>query len=236
MENIKQELPLISNIYHGDALKLLTLIPRQSIDLILSDPPYVISQPNNFHTMGRKGIDFGQWDVEFEQSAWLNLAYPLLKPGASLVVFVDWKKITDVISICEGFELITKRLLSWRKDNPFPRNINRSFVQNAEYAVWFTKSGEKWTFNKRDNMPYERGEFHYPVQRSIHKTKKPDGLFKEIIEILSNPGDLILDPFGGVGTCMYASEMSGRRCISFEQDLDYYKEAVKHWEEAKRRF
>ena len=50
----------------GDCLEMMKSIPDGSVDLILTDPPYNIAKPNNFHTMGRAGIDFGEWDKGFD--------------------------------------------------------------------------------------------------------------------------------------------------------------------------
>ena len=54
------------NLMKGDCLELMKSIPDGSVDLILTDPPYNIARSNNFHTMGRKGIDFGEWDKGFD--------------------------------------------------------------------------------------------------------------------------------------------------------------------------
>ena len=53
-------------LLHGDCLERMKDIPDGSVDLILTDPPYNIARDNNFHTMGRKGIDFGEWDKGFD--------------------------------------------------------------------------------------------------------------------------------------------------------------------------
>lgn len=108
--------------------------------------------------------------------------------------------------------------------NPFPRNIARLPVQGAEYALWAVKPGkEKWVFNRRPGLPYDRGEFEYPVVRkSVHPTKKPDALFQDLIQMFSNPGELVLDPFAGAGTTAVAAQRCGRLHISFELDPTFF--------------
>ena len=49
-------------LYQGDCLEVMKNIPDKSVDLVLTDPPYNIARGNNFTTMGRAGIDFGEWD------------------------------------------------------------------------------------------------------------------------------------------------------------------------------
>ena len=54
-------------IFNDDCIKGMSLMPDESVDLILTDPPYNISVKNNFHTLkGRHGIDFGEWDKGFD--------------------------------------------------------------------------------------------------------------------------------------------------------------------------
>lgn len=77
-------------IKQGNCLDVMKEIPDQSIDLILTDPPYNISRKNNFATMGRTGIDFGEWDKGFDQISWLEIATKKIKVGGSLIIFNSW--------------------------------------------------------------------------------------------------------------------------------------------------
>lgn len=217
-----------SAIYLGDAFKLLHRVRPGSVRLLLTDPPYNVSQENNLQTMGRRGIDFGSWDKEFDQFGWLEAGVNTLMPGGSMVVWNDWKLLGPIAAHLMSLGMSVKRMLRWKKANPFPRNIERSFVQDAEYAIWAVAPGSTWVFNKRPNESYERGEFTYPVVRgSWHPTKKPTELFRDLITILSNKGELVLDPFVGSGTTSIAAEQLGRRHIGFERDSQYFSIAVK---------
>lgn len=59
---VKTEMNNMFNLMQGDCLELMKGIPAGSVDAIITDPPYNISRDNNFHTMGRAGIDFGDWE------------------------------------------------------------------------------------------------------------------------------------------------------------------------------
>jgi hypothetical protein len=114
-------------------------------------------------------------------------------------------------------------------------------VQRTEVGLWAVKrlkKSTKWVHNLRPHRSYEDLVFHYPVpskkkDRLRHKSKKPDDLFREIIQIFSNPGDLVLDPFAGGGTTAYAAEAEGRRHISFELDKQWAEETTRHWQRGK---
>jgi hypothetical protein len=126
--------------------------------------------------------------------------------------------------------------------NPWPRNVESSPVQRTEYGLWAVKrvkQSTRWVHNRRPHKAYEDLVFEYPIpvaqgDRPRHDTKKPDALFREIIQIFSNPGDLVLDPFAGGGTTAFAAEAEGRRHISFEKEEKWYRESLAHWEDGKK--
>jgi len=221
-----------SQLLHGDSLELLRDLPKNHFQLLLTDPPYCVSRPNNFNTMNRQGVDFGQWDQEFDQLAWLELALPLLKPGASIVIWNDWKKLGDIATFLENKDISVKRLLTWHKTNPMPANCKHMFLQATEHALWAVKK-PKGKQKKIFNSNYHHGVFRFPVvQDKVHTTKKPDAMFTEIISVLTNKGDWILDPFAGAGTTAYAATKLGRNHVSIELDEVYHAHAIKHWGEA----
>ena len=64
----------LNKIYNEDCIVGMEKIEDGSVDLLLTDPPYNISMKSNFHTMGRTGVDFGEWDKGFDQRTWLEVA------------------------------------------------------------------------------------------------------------------------------------------------------------------
>jgi site-specific DNA-methyltransferase (adenine-specific) len=214
-----------SKLIMGDSFKLLSQLPKLRFDLLLSDPPFGISRANNYTSMGRQGIDFGNWDKDFDQLEWIKLAEPLLKPWASIVIWNDWKKLGYIAEFMErelGFQIKTN--LCWVKRNPAPFNCKRRFLQSTEQAIWAVKPGKRkkgqsWTYNSN----YHHGIFRHSVPQHKHPTKKPTPIFQEIIEILSNPGDWVLDPFAGSGTTAISCELLDRKYVCIEKDPFYYK-------------
>lgn len=167
-----------NKIHKGDSLDIMGELPKESMDAIITDPPYNISRVNNFKTMGRAGIDFGEWDKDFDLVSWIELAEPLLKKGGNIVIFNDWKNLGVIADALENSGLIVKDVIRWEKTNPMPRNRDRRFVVDYEFAVWAVKKGEKWTFNRLSDT-YERPKIVgslTPKSEKInggHKTQKP---------------------------------------------------------------
>ena len=202
------------------------------VDLVLTDPPYCVSRTHQlgFSNMGRSGMNYGEWDYNFDQTEWIDLVSPLLKEGGSIIIFNDWKNSSFLVKNLEknGFQI--KDLLRWEKTNPMPRNVNSRYVADYEFAIWAVKGKKKWTFNKPDNVSYLRPKFVSGVvlgsKKRIHPTQKSLDLFKNLIIIHSNENDLIFDPFSGSGTTAVACKETGRNFIGCEIEEKYFIKAV----------
>lgn len=219
-----------NSLYHADCLDGLARLAPGSVQLVVADPPYVVSRDSNFHTMKdrkneRTGTQFGVWDEEFDNQAWLDLAAAALGRDGSLLVFNDFKKASVLVAQAEAAGLIYKDTLIWEKTNPMPRNRDRRYAPNVEMMMWFVKKGAKWTFNRQDDS-YERCVVRCASESGggftrYHPTQKPVKLLQHLIRIHSNPGDLVLDPFGGSGATACACLTLGRDYLLFERDAAY---------------
>lgn len=227
MSNDEECLPL-NKIYNMDCLLGLDKIQDESIDLLLTDPPYNISQPSRFHTMkGRTGVDFGEWDVSFNQTEWLSKACDKICKGGSAVVFNSYANIQQMTDVFKSKGFTVKQMLIWKKSNPMPRNRDRLYVTSFEVALWAVK-GKGWTFNRQKDT-YENGIFEYPTvhaSKRTHPTQKPLDLITDLMKIHSNEGDVVLDCFMGSGTTAKAAFQNHRQFIGFELDKDFYQTAT----------
>ena len=208
------------------------------VDHIITDPPYNISKENNFQTMNnRTGVDFGQWDRgDFDLYSWIPKYSKLLNNNGSMIIFCSYRYISYLIDVLENqANMIVKDILIWQKSNPMPRNIQRRYVQDLQFAIWAVKKDSKWIFNKPQDKPYLRSIFNYPLvsgkQKLGHPTQKSLKLMQEIISIHTNAGEIILDPFMGSGTTGEASLNLNRDFIGIEKDQDYFEIAIKRLEE-----
>ena len=97
----------------GDSLEYIKGLDDNSLNHIITDPPYNISKDNNFKTMGRAGIDFGEWDKCFDLTKWIDLVSNKIKKGGNIVIFNDWKNLSYICEALEnnGFEV--KDMIRW---------------------------------------------------------------------------------------------------------------------------
>lgn len=203
------------------------------VDLVLTDPPYCVSRDYQlgFSNMGRSGMNYGEWDYNFDQKEWLINILPVVKKGGSIIIFNDWKNFSYLVEVIEEHGFYIKDLIRWEKTNPMPRNVNSRYVGDCEMAIWAVNGNKGWTFNKPEDKPYLKPVYKTGVVlgkgKRIHPTQKSLDLFENIIEVHSNEGDLIFDPFCGSGTTAVACKNTNRKFIGSEIDKNYFEKAMK---------
>jgi DNA modification methylase len=210
------------DLHLGDCLEVMKQIPNKSVDLVLTDPPYNIARENNFSTMGRAGIDFGEWDKGFDLFSYIDQVSRVLNKDGSFVVFNAWRNLGAIADYAEkqGFE--TKDMIRLEKSNPMPRNRDRRYITDYECAIWFVKEKAKWTFNRQDDK-YQRPKFVACIESGLHPTQKNLSLMENLVKIHSNENNVVLDPFMGSGTTGLACKNLNRHFIGIEQNANYFE-------------
>ncbi len=217
----------------ADFRGFLQSLDANSVDLILTDPPYAISRATGFQSIGARSVkrfavsmDFGKWDhQEIDLSAFARQSFRVLRKGGTVIVFYDIWKIERLKLALETSGFVMLRLVLWQKTNPVPLNSKRTYLSNSrEVAVVGVKVG-KPTFNAK----YHNGLYSYPIPRHngkrIHPTQKPDKLFAELVRVHSHPGDMVVDPFLGGGTTAFAAISEGRDFAGCDIDRAYIERA-----------
>lgn len=214
------------NLMQGDCLELMKTIPDGSVDLVLTDPPYNLAKANNFHTMGRTGIDFGEWDKGFNLFSYIDGLSRVCAKDANVVIFNDWKNIGEIAKYAESKGFVIKDMLRWEKSNPMPRNRDRRFVVDYEVAIWLTMPRAKWVFNRQSetyDRPCFKGSLTPSSEKTEHTTQKPVWLMEQIIETLSDERQTVLDLFMGSGSTGVAAKNLNRSFIGIELDEKYFE-------------
>lgn len=218
-------------LYNEDYKKTVRRLKKNNVklDAIITDPPYGVSRKHQlgYSNMGRSGMNYGEWDYNFDQKKWIREVSDLVKPGGTVIIFNDWKNLGAISEQLEKYGFIIKDIIRWIKANPMPRNVDRRYVNDCEFAVWAVKEGKPWTFNKPDDIGYLKPEIITGVvpggKKRLHPTQKHMEVMERLIEIHTNENDLIYDPFMGSGTTAVACKNKNRNVIGSEIDEKYYK-------------
>lgn len=227
-----KEFAIIENY---DCLDFLPKLKKNSIDLILIDPPYLISRKTNFQSgdlIGddrdrfRVSMDFGKWDkVNLNFNKIFEELYRVLKPSGTIIVFWDLWKLQDLSKLLEQNKFKQLRFIEWIKTNPVPINSKINYLTNSrEIAITAVKKNKPYF-----NSEYDNGIYYFPIERSklrFHPTQKSIKLFEELIKKHSKENDVVLDCFLGGGTTAYAARNTNRKFIGCEIDEKYFKKFI----------
>lgn len=222
-------------LYNDDATRIIQKLINDKIFVnhIITDPPYNISQKNNFSTLKnpRIGIDFGQWDKNFNLYSWIDDYSKIIEKNGSFIIFCSYRFLSHIIDRLEINNFIVKDIIKWIKTNPMPRNRDRRYVQDTEFAIWAVKKGAKWIFNRPKEKSYLKSEFHTSIvsglEKTDHPTQKSLELMRQIIKIHTNENDIVMDPFMGSGTTGVVAYELNRKFIGVEIETYYYEQAKK---------
>ena len=220
--------------------ELLQSIPNNSVDLILTDPPYIISRSTGMQTYkdslesggnvnkkyGKKYAmvsEFGEWDSSFtidDLKESVDEFYRILRSGGSCIIFFDLWKIETLRKLLDKFS--KHRFIEWIKTNPVPINQYATYLSNArEIAISCVKGG-KATFHSK----YDNGVYKYPIYNGkdrFHPTQKSLPLFEELIKKHSNEGDIVVDPYAGSGTTALAAKNTNRLYLCCEPSDEFFQ-------------
>ena len=227
-------------IINDDCFKILPTIEDNSVDLVLTDPPY--------------GIKYKKWDeIDFIPFTitWLSECFRVLKPTGTLWSFMGYENLFDFVPLLKEYGLVhlenwvvwarqkgrgsSKHLKSQREDifhvtksKEFTWNNIKilrdavvAYVKDGKPRGWFinedgrrvrwTGLGNVWVFT----APFWNSKMDKP----IHPAQKPIALIERLIKLSSNEGDLILDPFAGSCVVERACNNLSRKSICIEKSL-----------------
>lgn len=228
-------------IFNDDCVEVLKDLPEESIDLILTDPPYGVNFKNDFYD---DSVD----SVLKSMPTWFEQWYRLLKQDSYLLLYVGVKTLHLWMQagIDTGFQL--KNVVATRAFNNGMANSKNNFGFQFQPVIVFSKGAGKkfnevdfvptskeWFRDKRNKNPKEF-TYQYPNwiepewsfatvksdKKNLHPNEKNVKLLKFFIELTTNPNDIVLDCFGGSGSTAVACIESGRKFITIEKDANYF--------------
>lgn len=222
----------------GDCLTVLPTIERESVDLIVADPPYNI------------GIDYGcgskadrRQDYDLWCGKWIYWCYQALRPGGSFWVISGQEHGAEIDIAMQRCDLTIRNRITWHET--FGVYCHNKFGRTSR-PIYYAVKGKGFTFNKQAVTVPSARQAKYGDRRAAPggkimgdvweisrvcgtfkeriegvPTQLPEELVRRIVGVSSSPGDTVLDPFAGSGTIPAVAEAMGRKSIGIELNPDY---------------
>lgn len=225
-------------LFNEDCLNAMKKLDDDSVELILTDPPYNLGlfmkdrdtnlkkmRDNFFGDAGWDDLAYNEWTKSMD--AFFAEAARVIKKGGSMIVFMSIIRVEGLINLAQTHGFYYKTTGIWHKLNPMPRNMNLHFINSTEAWVYFTYKTKTGTFNNDGKAIHDFIETSATPAREKkyrkHPTQKPVKLMEYFVLLLSNPGDTVLDPFMGSGSTGVAAQRNGnnRNFIGIELSQEY---------------
>lgn len=246
----------------GDSIKVLPQLPKEFIDLVVTDPPYNMTKIY----AGEKFSKTNAEEYELWLRSWIEPLIPLLKPNASLYVCTEWQCSSIVEKVLRDYFYVRNRI-TWEREKG--RGAQHNW-KNAAEDIWFCTVSNDYYFNadavrlkRKVIAPYrhvngdpkdwaDEGDEKFRLtapsnlwtdisvpfwsmpENTEHPTQKPEKLIAKLILASSKEGDFVFDPFLGSGTTAVTAKKLSRRFAGIEREKDYALLALKRLQTAEK--
>lgn len=221
-------------VQHGDSLRLLAAMPGDSVDAVITDPPYssggfrsdrTASAKSKYLTTGSANLErlpefYGDNRTErgllLWCSLWMSEAWRLTKTGGAIAVFCDWRSLPTMSDALQAGGWSWRGTGVWIKPPSKSRPTAGGLWNDTEYILW----GSKGPRTSGECLP---GTWQCAAPSSttrLHVTEKPQQVLADLVR-LAPPGGHVLDPFAGSGSTGVASLTQGRTFTGLELSAEY---------------
>jgi site-specific DNA-methyltransferase (adenine-specific) len=217
---IQQQLPA-NSILHGNCIEKMAEMPANSVDLILTDPPYLVSYRDRI----------GRSIQNDTNDAWLRPAmreaYRVLKQDRVAIMFYGWTKVDAFFAAWKSAGFRPVGHIVFRKTYA---SKARFLSYRHEQAYLLAKGNPPLPVEPVPDvidMPYSGNK--------LHPTQKPVQALAPLVRSFTLPGELVLDPFAGSGSTCATATLCGRQYVGIELDSMYFEQAIRRMERIRDR-
>ena len=213
----------LNRIYNGDCIEGMENMPSESVDLIVTDPPYLISYKTNYRKdkSHKFGKEIANDNDPYVIAEYIKECHRIMKDNTAMYMFCSFDKGDFFKQELEKYFKV-KNMIVWVKNNHTAGDLKAQFGKKYE-LVFLVNKGRALFNGKRLTDVWE---FDRVVgNNQLHQNQKPLELIEQCITKHSNVGDVVFDGFMGSGTTAIACINTNRNYIGFELDEEYYKVA-----------
>jgi len=216
-------------IINGNSLEVLKTFEDNSVDLICTDPPYLIENTkaggNSNLAKSIQGMNNELKDgilTEGITNEYLEEMIRVMK-NINCYIWCNHKQIPQYLDFFTNKYKCKFDIIIWNKTNPMPL-FNNKYMTDKEYCLYFRKN----SYCNPECYEDAKTVFYQPINIKDkklwkHPTIKPLNIIKNLIKNSSKKNELVLDPFCGSGTTGVACKMLNRNFIGIDLDPEYCK-------------
>lgn len=216
-------------IYNENCLQGMKKIADNSVDLILTDPPYKLTGRGNIGNSGgmfkKKSVKSGRlFNSEIDCSEYAPEFYRVLKDSGHCYIMTNHVNLIEFLNVFTGCGFRFVKSLVWDKQRKI---MGQYYMSQFEYILFFRK-GKGVKINNcgtSDLLSVPIKKSRNALGENLHDTEKPVELMKILAENSSKKGETVLDPFMGIGSTAIACAALERDFIGFEIDANYFETA-----------
>ena len=206
-------------LYNGDCLEIMKNIDNESIDLIITDPPYLI----NYQSNRRKKVD--RFDkIKNDKDNYILIqeyfkeCYRIMKNNTAIYCFCSWHNVDFFKKEFEKYFKL-KNIIIWNKNNHGTGDLKGSYAPKYEFIL-FGHKGRTLLREKRISDVIDCAKI--PSKKLTHPTEKPQELLGIFIKQSSDEDSIVFDGFMGTGSCGMIANKLNRKFIGIELDENYF--------------
>jgi site-specific DNA-methyltransferase (adenine-specific) len=218
---------LLLKVECKDALNFLSEINDESVDLVLTDPPYAINYDKLVQTDDYNCYEDDPEKIKALLAECIPHYYRIIRPTKYTIIWVayEWYNWVREQMTSSGFR-VASTPIHWIKLNTSGKAMNptKTLGSLCEIAVYGWKGDGELVLSGKGNS------FPAPIVRSnrIHPAQKPDNLLEQILPIFTRKNDTIVDSFGGSLSLLRACYNTGRKCLICEKDEVFLRDAINY--------
>ena len=214
---------LSSTILKGDCLELFRDVASGTVDAVITDPPYMIGATSVGNAASKSGTWADMENAAYWFAAWYGEAWRTLRDTGYLVTCGNWRSLPTMMCALAKAGIPATSCLIWDKEwiGPAAKNQLR-----PTYEVVLLSAKPDAVIPDRSASDIFRCKWMAGnCKVTDHPAEKPVELMAHLIELVTAPGGLVLDPFTGSGTTGVAAKKTGRRFLGFEKEQQWFEVA-----------
>jgi DNA modification methylase len=203
----------------GDCLDVLRELPDNSIDSVVTDPPYIIGAISVSNPKSKAGTWADMENSAYWFSAWMRECKRVLKPTGYLLCFGNWRSIPVLIRAFSLAEIPATSCLVWDK-GWIGTSAQNQLRPRYEIVMFSAMSDGKIKDRSAPDIYFCKWQAGN-MKTTKHPSEKPVELMQYLIRLVTSPGGIVLDPFAGSGSTLVAAKREGFQYIGIEREAEY---------------